>query len=203
MREREIAGLLRDKHPDGMQQLLLHYGPLIRYIIAPIVPDAHDREDCFSEVTLRIWEKADRFAPQRGSWKAWLTAVTRNTAYNFARQTARRGEGELPEHAPSPAPDPEEALLWAERSGALCEPVGIQLQHPIKHTEGRACGPAFRRLRSERRFLQDDANQPAAPLVDDAAERFAQLLLCALGHALELGLQILLHDLVEAPAEDV
>ena len=63
MREREIAGLLRDKHPDGMQQLLLHYGPLIRYIIAPIVPDAHDREDCFSEVTLRTWEKADRFAP--------------------------------------------------------------------------------------------------------------------------------------------
>lgn len=119
MREREIAGLLRDKHPDGMQQLLLHYGPLIRYIIAPIVPDAHDREGCFSEVTLRIWEKADRFAPQRGSWKAWLTAVTRNTAYNFARQTARRGEGELPEHAPSPAPDPEEALLWAERRRAL------------------------------------------------------------------------------------
>ena len=119
MREREIAGLLRDKHPDGMQQLLLHYGPLIRYIIAPIVPDAHDREDCFSEVTLRIWEKADRFAPLRGSWKAWLTAVTRNTAYNFARPTARRGEGELPEHAPSPAPDPEEALLWAERRRAL------------------------------------------------------------------------------------
>lgn len=119
MREREIAGLLRDKHPDGMQQLLLHYGPLIRYIIAPIVPDAHDREDCFSEVMLRIWEKADRFAPQRGSWKAWLTAVTRNTAYNFVRQTARRGEGELPEHAPSPAPDPEEALLWAERRRAL------------------------------------------------------------------------------------
>lgn len=119
MHEREIAGLRRDKHPDGMQQLLLHYGPLIRYIIAPIVPDAHDREDCFSEVTLRIWEKADRFAPQRGSWKAWLTAVTRNTAYNFARQTTRRGEGELPEHAPSPAPDPEEALLWAERRRAL------------------------------------------------------------------------------------
>ena len=39
MREREIAGLLRDKHPAGMPQLLLHYG------------------------TLRIWEKADRFAP--------------------------------------------------------------------------------------------------------------------------------------------
>ncbi|MEI3123222.1 MAG: hypothetical protein V8S81_05385 [Oscillospiraceae bacterium] len=35
------------------------------------------------------------------------------------RQTARCGEGELPEHAPSPAPDPEEALLWAERRRAL------------------------------------------------------------------------------------
>ena len=119
MDERTLMAKIAGGDEAALHALLRQYGPLIRYIIAPIVPDAHDREDCFSEVTLRIWEKADRFAPQRGSWKAWLTAVTRNTAYNFARQTARRGEGELPEHAPSPAPDPEEALLWAERRRAL------------------------------------------------------------------------------------
>ena len=61
--EQEMIRRLLAREEAGMADLLLHYGPLIRYIIAPIVPDAHDREDCFSEVTLRIWEKADRFAP--------------------------------------------------------------------------------------------------------------------------------------------
>lgn len=42
----------------GMADLLLHYGPLMRYIIAPILPNPQDREDCLSEVTLRVWEKS-------------------------------------------------------------------------------------------------------------------------------------------------
>ena len=89
MDERILMEKIAGGDEAALHALLRQYGPLIRYIIAPIVPDAHDRGDCFSEVTLRIWEKADRFAPQRGSWKAWLTAVTRNTAYNFAWKCSR------------------------------------------------------------------------------------------------------------------
>ena len=74
MREQEIIEALRRREEAGMDALLLHYRPLLQYIIAPILQNPQDREDCLSEVSLRIWEKIEQFDPQRGSWSAWLTA---------------------------------------------------------------------------------------------------------------------------------
>ena len=88
---------------ESPEQLLLHCGPLMRYIIAPIVPNALDREECLSEASLRVWNKIAQFDAARGSWNAWLTAVTRSTALNYQRSAARHGGTQtLPEGAPSP-----------------------------------------------------------------------------------------------------
>lgn len=103
----------------GMADLLLHYGSLMRYIIAPILPNPQDREDCLSEVTLRIWEKIDQFDPRRGSWNAWLTAITRNTALNHARKALGSSAEELPEDTPAAGHTPEEAVLQRERQEAV------------------------------------------------------------------------------------
>lgn len=98
-----IAQLLQ-KDERGMEALLLHYGPLMRYIIAPIVPNALDREECLSEASLRVWNKIAQFDAARGSWNAWLTAVTRNTARNYQRSAQHRpGTQVIP--AGTPAPD--------------------------------------------------------------------------------------------------
>ena len=115
--EEELLDLLRARDPRGADVLLLHYGPLMRYVISPILADPRDREECLSEVVLRVWERADQFDPQRGSWNAWLTALTRNTALNRARHNRRFPAGaEVDEHTPSPAPTPEEALIRQERA---------------------------------------------------------------------------------------
>ena len=114
-----IAQLLQQDER-GMEALLLHYGPLMRYIIAPILPDPQDREECLSEVSMRVWSRIAQFDPARGSWNAWLTAVTRSTALNYQRSAARHGGTQtLPEGAPSPEASPEEALIQAERRAAL------------------------------------------------------------------------------------
>ena len=84
-----IAQLLQQDER-GMEALLLHYGPLMRYIIAPILPDPQDREECLSEVSMRVWSRIAQFDPARGSWNAWLTAVTRSTALNYQRSAAPR-----------------------------------------------------------------------------------------------------------------
>lgn len=106
-----IAQLLQQDER-GMEALLLHYGPLMRYIIAPILPDPQDREECLSEVSMRVWSRIAQFDPARGSWNAWLTAVTRSTALNYQRSAARHGGTQtLPEGAPSPEASPEEALI--------------------------------------------------------------------------------------------
>lgn len=119
MSEPEWIDLLRRRQPEGMELLLRHYGPLMKYIIAPMAASPQDREDCLSEVTLRVWEKIGQFDPEKGSWTAWLTAVTRNTAWRYAQIQARHAAGELAEDLPSPEPTPEELTLRRERQEAL------------------------------------------------------------------------------------
>lgn len=120
MNEQDIIELLQSKNEDGLTALTTHYGPLMRYIIAPILHNPQDQEDCLAEVTMRVWDKIDQFNPKKGSWKAWLTAITRNTALNHVRSLARHSSsGEIPENHPSSEPTPEEKILLQERQKAL------------------------------------------------------------------------------------
>lgn len=66
MHEQEVLALLRAGDERGAEALLQHYAPLMRYIIAPIVPDAQDREECLSDAALRVWEKFGTYDPARG-----------------------------------------------------------------------------------------------------------------------------------------
>lgn len=65
MREQEIIGMLVDRDPRGVDALLAHYGPLMRYVIAPILPNMQDQEECLSEAAMRVWEKATLYDPAR------------------------------------------------------------------------------------------------------------------------------------------
>lgn len=112
MQEQDIIELLLQRNEKGMDALLLHYGPLMRYIIAPILQNPQDQEDCLSEVAMRAWEKIEQFNKERGSWKTWLTAITRNAALNYTRDTHRHNSvEEIPDDTPSPEPSPEEMII--------------------------------------------------------------------------------------------
>ena len=116
MNEKEIIRLLRDRDEHGIEELLKHYTPLIRYIIAPILPDAQDQEECISEIAMRVWEKIDQFDSERGNWNAWLSALTRNAALNRVRKKRVSEVSEEELHAcPSVSPTPEEEILQKER----------------------------------------------------------------------------------------
>jgi len=125
VQEQEMIAQLLQQDERGMEALLLHYGPLMRYIIAPILPDPQDREECLSEVSMRVWSRVAQFDPARGSWTAWLTAITRNTARNYHRSAQNRRDTQaIPEGTPAPDASPEEAILQAERSAAVHNALG-------------------------------------------------------------------------------
>ena len=44
MGESEIIELIRARDERGAEELLRHFGALLRYVIAPILPDERDRE---------------------------------------------------------------------------------------------------------------------------------------------------------------
>ena len=119
MREAEILDLIRSQDDQGMEELMRHYGPLMRYIIKPILRDRHDIEDCLSETAMRIWENFDTYDEDKGSFAAWVTAITRNTALNMIRRKNRHPETEIEEDIESTEPTPEEIVLKEERQREL------------------------------------------------------------------------------------
>ena len=124
MDDRELLELLTRRDEQGADELLRRYGPMLRYIIAPILSDPREREECLSDVVLRAWDRAGQYDPARGGFAAWLSAVARNTARNRLRAGgADRETGELDPAAPDPAPGPEELVLREERARRLREVI--------------------------------------------------------------------------------
>lgn len=119
MRESEIPDYLRSHDDRGLEELLRHYEPLMRYIIKPILSDPYDMEDCLSETVLRIWKSLDTYDEAKGSFSAWVTAVTRNTALNMIRQKNRHPTDEIETDTESADPTPEETVLREERQREL------------------------------------------------------------------------------------
>lgn len=120
MQERKIIALLRERGRAGAARPAGTRWAAVRYVIVPILRDPQEREECLSEVTMRVWEKIDPFQEERGSWNGWLTSLTRHAALNHARRISRHGGAEAPsEDPPSPELTPEEVLLRQERQTAL------------------------------------------------------------------------------------
>ena len=120
MQEQNIIQLIKERNEKGAEALLTHYEPLMRYIIAPILPNEQDQEDCISEVSLRIWDKIQLFDAKKGSWNAWLTAITRNTALNRAKcMKSYESLEEVSTEIPSRDLTPEEIVLRKERQAEL------------------------------------------------------------------------------------
>lgn len=125
MREEEIIRRLRKQDAEGLKAFTLHYSPLMRYIIAPILPDPREQEECLADLHLRIWEQIHTYDSNKGSFTAWLTVLTRNAALNRAKTLQRQPESEeLSPHLPDGSETPEEALLRKERQQALARAVG-------------------------------------------------------------------------------
>lgn len=121
MQEREIIEKLKNKDTKGIDEFTLHYGPLIRYVLSPILSDSRDREECFADITMTVWEKIDTFDFQKGSFTTWLTVISRNAALNKARKQNKINihEHQADEALPSPGTSPEDEAIKNEQKRLL------------------------------------------------------------------------------------
>lgn len=116
MQDSELIRLLREKKPEGIDALLKNYGPLMKYIIEPILSDYREREECLSDVTYRIWDKIGTYDERKGNFNTWISAITRNAAYNRAKANKLKGDlQEIPEETASNDRSPEEEILRKEK----------------------------------------------------------------------------------------
>ena len=132
--DREIQALIAAMErgePDALERFRTLYTPLLRYIIAPILPDERDREECLADAVHRAWMSIEQFDSNRGSLAAWLAAIARNAALNRLREAGRHPQWEPLDdhpHLSDPAQGPEEAAITAELVQALRRAVdGLSL----------------------------------------------------------------------------
>lgn len=118
MEQTELIGALLRRSDGALELLKLHYGPLIRYIINPILPDERDREEAMSDILLRVWDRVGQYDPNQGSWTGWISVIARNAAVDRARSLPPRSK-ELTPDIPAPGSDPERELLRRERRELL------------------------------------------------------------------------------------
>lgn len=120
MRDKKVIEKLRRRDETGVEDFLQNYSPLMRYIIAPILPDFREQEECLSDVAMRVWDRIDQFDEARGSFTGWLTALTRHVALNRAKAGRNREVAqEMSTEIPSTEEGPEEQMLRQERLTAL------------------------------------------------------------------------------------
>ena len=117
MTDAELMEQFTQNNTQGMEALLRQYGPLLRYVIGGVLRDAQDAEDCYSEVSLALWQKQEAFDPEKGSLSAWLTAIARNTALNHLKARIRREKHQSEE--PTEVLTPEQEVLQKERAEQL------------------------------------------------------------------------------------
>lgn len=180
MDEKRIAELLKNRDPKGLEELRLYYGPLIRYVISPIVREERDREECLADTAQKIWDRIDLFDPDKGSFKSWVTVIARNTALNTARRNkGRELEEELGENIVSPEPTPEEEVIRKENARELkaaisklsfkdralfyrkyyyLQPVS-QIAAELSMTERAVEGKLYRLRKRLREYLGGDGNE--------------------------------------------
>lgn len=120
MEDAQLVRALQTRQNGAMERFQTAYVPLLRYIIAPILADERDREECLSDVLLRVWDSIGTFEPGRAALGTWLTYIARNAALNRRRANERRREdGNLDEYMPDTADSPEQSLLKAELVQAM------------------------------------------------------------------------------------
>ena len=163
MQESDIIEKLKQKSPDGAEELVSHYGPLMKYVIKPILANEQDREECLSEAVIRILEKVHLYDEQRGSWTAWITAVTRSVALNKRRVSAPAYEEvELTAEMPSPEPTPVDQLSQKDRMIFYRKyyylQTTAQIASEIGMTERALEGRLYRIKKRLRKLLGGDGN---------------------------------------------
>lgn len=102
IKEEELVDRLRRGDPAGLEELMDRYAPYVCAVAARILPGRPaEWEELAAEVFLAAWDNRKKL--RAGQVKGWLSAVTRNRAFN--RRRDRREELPLEEDVLPLSPD--------------------------------------------------------------------------------------------------
>ncbi|MBI3982802.1 MAG: sigma-70 family RNA polymerase sigma factor [Gemmatimonadetes bacterium] len=86
----EIISRVQAGDQAALAELYDRYADTLLALAYRILRDRAEAEDVLLEVLERAWREADRFDPERGSVRVWLTVMVRSRALDLLRVRRRR-----------------------------------------------------------------------------------------------------------------
>jgi RNA polymerase sigma-70 factor (ECF subfamily) len=88
--DRELVAAIRDGDDGAMAEIVRrHRDPVVAFA-RRLVGDHARAEEVSQDVFVRLWERSDRFDPQRGALRAFLLALTHGRALDVVRSDVAR-----------------------------------------------------------------------------------------------------------------
>lgn len=101
-----------------------HYAATLR-VAGRILGDQGEAEDAVQEAFLKCWRLAERYNPDRGSFRAWLMRVVVNQCLDRKRSLRSVESLEIAQTVATSAPSPEEQAGLARRSNRITAALSL------------------------------------------------------------------------------
>lgn len=125
MSDQKIIAGIRARDPAAISAAMERYAKLLWSVAAPILRKAsvQDVEECVADVFIDLWQNPEKFDPERGSLKTWLSIRARSQAIDRCRAMAKKSSVPLEDIWQLPDDDTQEAFLRAEDEQVLSAAV--------------------------------------------------------------------------------
>lgn len=134
--DRQLITAARAGDEGALAELVRRYLPLIYRFAYRITGNAQDAQDVAQVTFVKAWRNLRRYRTD-ASFKAWLFAIARNTAFDLLRKRRdvaftdfedAEGENPLVNSLADPGPLPDELVARAQEAGVL---EGVVQQLPL------------------------------------------------------------------------
>ena len=93
MNDERTIGEIHRRNEAVISDVITRYSRLLWTVAGAVlngIGSPEDVEECVADTFILLWEHPEKFDPNRGKLKTWLTIVARTQAVNRCREIARR-----------------------------------------------------------------------------------------------------------------
>ena len=93
MNDERMITAIKNRSEAAINEVITKYSKLLWSVAGAVlnnIGSTQDVEECVADAFIYLWEHPEKYNPQRGKLKTWLSIVARTQAVNRCREIAKR-----------------------------------------------------------------------------------------------------------------
>ena len=93
MNDERMITAIKNRNEAAINEVITKYSKLLWSVAGAVlnnIGSTQDVEECVADTFIYLWEHPEKYNPQRGKLKTWLSIVARTQAVNICREIAKR-----------------------------------------------------------------------------------------------------------------